>query len=784
MGLSILFLTFSLYLWGSQSPADSGTVQGGPCEEEKIAESHSLHAGRVSWWKEAQSGLANPPPGAFSSAKRHLHSMKNRAASPVSDPGWEAMGPFPLLDGVQGYSGRVTAIAPHPSNGAIVYLSGARGGVWKTTDGGNHWIPLTDDLGTPAVAALAVDPLHPDTVIAGTGDPYMGCGDYYGTGILRSSDGGFTWETLAETLFSDTAITKILIHPDRPGWLWVANGVNYPASSCTGATPDCGVWLSRDHGLTWLPLLTGEYTAQPLATVTDLVQDPIDPDILFAAVRYSGIWKTENGGTTWTRLLDGLPTEHVGRIDIAQDPTSLSTIYSVFENAGTGRPLGIFKSFNAGLTWFELPAPSGSCQYWDLSDLCTYPFYDIGSCWYDLLLEAGPTGQVWVGGIGLWESTDGGQTWVNECRVDMHVDYHAMAFGPDGERWVGSDGGIFYADPVQRVWISRNETLGLTQFYPGASLHPTRASRMLAGNQDNGTLLYQGQSRWIKVGEGDGGATAYDSRSPDTTWYTSYQYLNIMKTTNGGYSYLWSMYGLTDANTTRASFHSPFTLCPADPSVLVAGSDNVWISTNGAESWSSIGPDPLDPLGFKIRVLAFSETDSTCNTLFAGTIAGTLYRTLNRGQNWDEIGSGLPGGPMNQLVAFRNDPAIWYVVLGGYGHPHIYRTDDIQANQPEWSEVGLSLPDTPFYTILLDPLNSNILYAGCDLGLFISMDGGLSWSLDPNHPAIPVRDLKAVENGSAVISFTFGRGAFRLRRDALVPRSSEPLPRLMKSGDR
>jgi hypothetical protein len=305
--------------------------------------------------------------------------------------------------------------------------------------------------------------------------------------------------------------------------------------------------------------------------------------------------------------------------------------------------------------------------------------------------------------------------------------------------------------------------LQITQFYPGAALDPSNYEVAMGGAQDNGTPRRTGSGAWDLTTFGDGGACVIDASSPATTWYTSSQYLNISKTVNGGLFYSSAVNGLFDANTGNAPFIGQFRACPANANVLIAGTNNVWRTTDAAGVWDQNSPEPLDPSGALVVTLAFAPSDPTCGTYAVGTNAGRVFRTSDAGVTWQNVTGILPGYALNDLGFDPANANVLYAAISGFGVPHLYKTTNMLSPSPSWAAVDAGIPDAPINAVLVDPESSNVVYAGSDLGLFKSDDGGASWSHQLNGiPKVAIYDLLADAGTHALVAFTHGRGAFRL----------------------
>src|SRR5690606_39487939 len=263
------------------------------------------------------------PAGAFQAAVREYRArwpaIVPPLAQPRADTAWMPLGPGNIPGLAIQSTGRLTAIAVHPSDPNVIYIGGAQGGVWKTTNGGANWTPLTDHECSLAMGWIVLDPVDPDIVYAATGEQHFSSDSYYGCGVLRSTDGGATWTQLGAEVFDvatttsgGVRIARIVLDPRTAGS--TANATLHVAA-------DNGVWKSTDGGVSWTRTLAGGAVAP--APATDLVMHPSDPDVLYAALgrvagdAANGVYRSTDAGTTWTKLDNGFPSADVGRINLA-----------------------------------------------------------------------------------------------------------------------------------------------------------------------------------------------------------------------------------------------------------------------------------------------------------------------------------------------------------------------------------------------------------------------------------------------------------------------------------
>ncbi len=713
---------------------------------------------------------------------------------------WRTIGPAPILGGQIGrrggtrpMSGRVTAIAVDPRDENRWLIGGAQGGVWETRDAGSSWKPLTDDQPALAIGAIAFAPSDPNILYVGTGTAVFAQSSFAGAGLLKSSDGGATWQrvgTLTRVSFSD-----LRVDPLNANRLVAATaiGIAGRGRERPPQIPPLGLIVSEDGGGSWTVRLNG--------WATDLEVDPRTFRRQFAALgnpfgsSVNALYRSTDAGQTWTRIegpwsqLQG----GVGRIELALAPSDPNTLYVSIQDAvdgvrEDGGLLGLWRTSNA---WDEKPAwtPISIEATDDGSGRHGYCGWDpafraaTDQCWFNHELSVDPTDPdiLYAGGIPLWKFD--GTRWIEVSKTvadptaGIHVDQHAMAWA--GRRLiVGNDGGVWSTQDGGESWTHHNTDLALTQFYEG-SIHPD-GTLVLAGSQDNGTEVWRGEMAWRWIRGGDGADTAISSSRPDTDWALSSQSLSLSRTRNGGRT-LTSADGGIDK--TGAPFIARFEKCPAQDDIFIAGTDNLWKSTDFFSAptprWEANGPE----MRSSITALAFAPSDESCNTYAFGTANGQLRLTQDGGMSWKDIdmGNSVPNRYVTDLAFDPRDANILYVTLSGFdeGTPtqpgHVFRTMTATSPAPTWRDVSPPV-NLPHNTIVIDPRQPEIIYVGTDLGVWKSMDGAQSWvHLGPEvgMPNVAVFELQIAERSGAVIAFTFGRGAFlRTATNALSERRS------------
>lgn len=682
-------------------------------------------------------------------ARRQVLAMGTGGVVPSMAEGmrWRPLGPDRVEEEGWVRAGRVSGIAIHPRNPDILYVGGAQGGVWRSNNAGASWNPLTDNECSVAMGSIVIDPVNPDIVYAGTGDPV----GQYGCGVLRSLNGGATWEQLGAEVFvrknewlAGAQISRLVIDPVTAG---------SAGSTTVLAATQIGVFRSTDSGRTWTLVLRG--------VATDLAMRPGDPSVLYAATRSTnwwelpataddyGIFRSTDGGRTWISASEGLPDTGVARIGLAIAPSAPDVMYVALERFGAeeGGPF-LFRTNDGAATW--RPAPAAG----------TDRSAAAGGAWgWGIVLVVHPLDatRLYFGNSTLHVSEDGGDSfrfpagdyWGNYRNI--YVDQHFLVFdtltGPDA-LYLANDGGVYRSTDGGDSWSSLATNLAVSQFYPGISLHPSDPGVTLGGTQDQGVLRSApGTKAWVKVVGGDGGFTAFDAEDPEI-WYAECQWACGGPLKNGELANS----GIDVSE--DALFLPPIVMDPVDSRRLYFGTQSLYRTDDAAESWTRLYRHEFEEV---ISAIAPSAADP--NTVYAG-IWGRVLVTRDGGETWLETGGALPWRHLTDLAAHPDDPEQAYAVFGGFLTGHVFRTMD---GGRSWRDVSGNLPDLPVNAVLYDPADVNGVYVGTALGVFHSARGGGSWTrLADGMPMIEVLDLAAQPGTGRLVAATYGRGMFEI----------------------
>jgi photosystem II stability/assembly factor-like uncharacterized protein len=683
--------------------------------------------------------------------------------------GWTELGPTAV-------GGRTRAIAIDSHDPRRIWVASVGGGVWHSIDGGNTFGPVDDFMANLVVSTLAIDPTNPDVVYAGTGEGFANLDALKGAGIFRTSD-GITWSLIGAT--------------SGPNFSYVNRlAISSDGKTLIAATRS-GIFVSSDAGRnSWKITLPGN--------IADVVFDPADNSRVVAGGLDTGdAYFSEDGGQTWQRASHNGAWMHVwedgstspSRVELAFAMANHNIVYaSVDNNSGE-----IWRSTDAGKSFAKMNAvtPDGVTAN-----------YLGGQGWYGNSIWAGdPTSSdfVIVGGIDLWKSTNGGGTVINisnwEEDKSAHADQHAIVSDPgyngttNKSVFFGNDGGIYMAKDVSTVgaddarvngWTNLDHNYGATQFY-GIAIAPD--GKVVGGAQDNGTLLLSRGAKpdnWLEIFGGDGGFCAADSSDPSYV-YGEYVQGNIHRLTqpaeeaeyisgqywdeaNRRWAWKGAPYEITDAQRGKANFIAPFVLDPNDSNRILVGALSLW-ETRDAKTPNTVatGPQwrPVKPPATEyVSAIAIAKSDS--NQVWVGHNNGEIYfsrNSLTASPQWNKAGAGvLPQRYVTHISVDPKNASVVYVTFGGYSAGNIWKTNDAGVR---WIELSGKLPAAPVFTITIHPNDSDYLYAGTEVGIFASEDGGKHWSPGNEGPTnSAVFDLEW--QGAVLFAATHGRGIFKI----------------------
>jgi photosystem II stability/assembly factor-like uncharacterized protein len=683
-------------------------------------------------------------------------------------------------------SGRIGDLAIHPDRPSTWYVAVASGGVWKTVNAGVTWKPIFDSYGSYSIGAVTVDPRDPLVVWVGTGENNSQRSVGYGDGLYKSVDGGRSFDLVG--LEQSEHIARIVVDPRdsdvvlvaAQGPLWASDG-------------DRGLYRTVDGGSTWdLILDIDEDTG-----VTDLLIDPRDPDVMYAAAYQrrrhvwtlinggpgSGIYKTVDGGATWKKANKGLPGGDRGRIGLAMSPQNPDVLYAIVE-AADGKS-GFFRSDDRGESWSrQSDYISSSPQYYQ-----------------EIIADPHAFDRVYSLDTRTRVTEDGGKTWSRLGGEWRHVDDHALWIDPRDEKHlvIGGDGGLYETWDRGENWDYK-ANLPVTQFYKVAVDNAEPFYHVYGGTQDNNTqggpsrtITQHGirNSDWFITVGGDGFDPAVDPEDPNIV-YSQWQYGGLIRfdRRTGEEIDIRPQPG-PEGPPLRWNWDSALLISPHSPSRLYYGSQILFRSEDRGDSWRAVSPDltrnldrnELEVMGrvwsvdavaknnstsFFGTIVALSESPLVEGLIYAGTDDGLIQVTEDGGVTWRQI-DGLPSVPemtyVNDLEASWHDANTVYAALNNHKRgdfsPYVLVSRDRGRS---WRSISSDLPERgSTYTVAEDHEDPDLLFVGTEFGLFTSLDGGAGWiQLEGGMPTIAIRDIELQRREDDLVAASFGRGFFIL----------------------
>ena len=657
-----------------------------------------------------------------------------------SNSNWVPLGPFdtPIIvsNGKKRGNGRVNAISFDPFDPDIIWLGTPGGGIWKTIDGGNNWTTNTDNLPVMGISSIIIHPTDNQIMYIATGD--ADGADTYSIGVLKSLDGGNTWNTtgLSYGVNQSKRINKLIINP------------NYPDSII--AATNNGITISSDGGITWNSTLTGR--------IRDIEFKPNNPSIIYAALDASSgaskIYKSTNGGAGWTILGGGLPTGGLDRILLGVTPDNPDVLYALIAKSDAGF-YGFYKSNDEGVSWstqYDCPDPNNGCN---ILGRKTDGTSTGGQSWYDMSLAISPINEniIYAGGIALWESNDGGQSWNIEASSGsgsyayMHVDQHALEYNPiNNSLYAGNDGGIYKYVDFLNDWVDISDGLEISQFYR-LGISKSNSDILVAGAQDNGTERLSSNG-WDAIRGSDGMECIIDPYDTEII-YSSSQYggIKITYDADNPNGPNWNDFKPV---TYDGAWVTPYKMHPLNNNMIVAGYDEVYRTTTGGAFWDSISNLQIGQL----RIISLAPSDE--NVIYASTYA-TLYVTFDGGANWNRIDNGLPNSISDVTVSANNPNWVWVTCSNYTNGDKVYESTDGGST---WSNIsGTNLPNLPVNCIVYQDLTNDDLYIGTDIGIYHKDNTMSEWQpFMTGLPNVEVAELEIHYGSGKIRAATYGRG--------------------------
>ncbi len=663
--------------------------------------------------------------------------------------------------------GRSVAVAGSAQRPYEYWMGTTGGGVYKTTDGGMNWQPVTDRYFGGTIGAITVDPSNPDIVWVGGGETCIRGNTSHGDGVWKTTDAGRTWKLMG---FSEEHISNIAIHPTNSNIVYL--GV---FGDVFKATPNRGIYKTTDGGTNWSKsLFVNDSTGS-----IDLIMDPSNPEVLYAAMWqawrqpwgmssggvHSAIYKTTDGGANWTNLTStarGLPTGMVGKIGIAVSPANPRRVWALIEHDSGG----IYRSDDAGATWEYINRERKLRQ----------------RAWYYTHIYADPKNAdiMYALNVQFFRSRDGGKTFPQNIQVP-HGDNHDMWIAPnDAERMVnGNDGGANVSFNGGRTWTD--------QEYPTAQFYHVTTTNdwpyMICGaQQDNSTLC--GPSRkqgpiqrgdWYDAGGCESGYIAAHPSKPNVTFAGCYGGNLDRRDRLTGFTRDVTVYPRNPMGhssediAVRFNWTFPIVFSRHTPNVLYAAGSRLFRSTNEGESWTAVSPElarrdakTMGPSGGPITkdqtgvetygiIFAFDESPITPGLLWAGSDDGLIWISRNNGVSWSNVTPSDIGDftRISIIEPSAYDAGTAYVAANRYAlgdkRPIFYKTSDYGKT---WTPINNGIKNDHFARVIReDPVRRGLLFAGTERGMYVSFDDGRSWqSMQKNLPPVPIHDVTVRDN--------------------------------------
>ncbi len=652
------------------------------------------------------------PSGEFFNANATWEVLKsqknsgNKTNQTAATSTWSALGPQFTANGLNGI-GRVDCIYFDPTNSNTVWLGAAGGGLWKSTNSGSNWTDMSANLPNLSIANIAIHPTGTNTMYIATGDGFgyvtgsnVFWGGTYCTGVMKSTDGGVTWNNTAlnYAVGQRQIVNRLIIHPNNPDTL-IAVGTD-------------GINQTTNGGATWTKVKSGKFY--------DAEFSVSNPDIIYA-VRDS-VFRSLDGGATWAAMPSS--PKFTGRVAIETTVAKDSVIYVMDQTKKCVR------SNDAGTTWNTIT----------ITGLTLYGYYDC-------VLSVSPidANTVFAAGNNMVKTTNGGATWTTTGGT-IHVDHHVIEFLPASATiYCGNDGGIYRSTNGGSIWTNFTSGLQITQFYRiGSSL--TNPNIIYAGAQDNGTNRVNAGT-WASVGGGDGMECLVDYSTSNIV-YISSQNGVWSRSGNGGASF-------SGINTGSGAWTSPMVIHPTTNTTLFFGGKEVRKSTNSGTTFADISTN----LSGGVNLIALAIAKSNPNYIYAAKPT-SAYVTTNGGATWTTINTGLPLGT-NVITYFAisaTDPNTAWVTLSGYNAGQkVYKTVNAGTT---WTNISGSLPNIPANCIVYDDNSSNdAIYVGTDLGVYYYDNTTPVWSsFNTGLPNVMIYELEINFTSQKIIAATYGRG--------------------------
>ena len=693
-------------------------------------------------------------------------------------------------------SGRIADIAVNPENISEFYVAAAAGGVWKTTNSGLTFDPIFENQGSYSIGCVTIDPDNHNLVWVGTGENNNQRSVSYGDGVYKSVDGGKSWKNMG--LKKSEHIGMIIVDPRCSNTVYVA--AYGPVWSAGG---DRGVYKTTDGGENWEKVLDiSEDTG-----VNEVHFDPRNPDVIYATAHQrrrrqwtylgggpeSGIYKSNDAGKTWNKINKGLPGGDKGRIGMDISPANPEIIYACVEGPGGG----FYRSTNRGASWQKMSSTTTSGNYYQ-----------------EVVADPVDQEKVYIMNTYTLVSFDGGEHFINRGERSKHIDNHCLWINPVNNLHSreGTDGGLYETYDGGKTWRFFTN-LPVTQFYKVGVDNDYPFYNVMGGTQDNYSMVGPSQnlsahgivsSDWDVTVTGDGFESVADPEDA-TIIYAQSQHGNLVRfDRKSGESRMIQPAELLKEQAYNWNWDSPLLVSPHDHKTLYFAANKVFKSTDRGDSWKVISGDldqnidrnaleimgkiwPMDAVsknGSTSRygaVVSLDESRIQAGLLYAGTDDGQISVSTDDGGSWAQVNS-FDGVPANtyvyDLIADKHDVNVVYAAFNNHKSgdftAYVYKSID---QGKTWLNISGDLPEGAVYALEQDHVDANIIFAGTEYGVYVTLNGGEFWKrLKAGLPTINVRDMAIQERENDLVLATFGRGFFVLDNYAGLREINAGLP--------
>lgn len=626
---------------------------------------------------------------------------------------WTSIGP-------RNVNGRIKCLVVHPGTENVVWAGTANGGVWKTVNGGATWIPMMSQELSLAIGGLAISASNPFILYAATGEDTPGWGPSWpGVGAYKTDDAGGTWTLLSP--IASTRCTKVLIDPGNPNVVYVAG--------------NAGLHKTTNGGTTWTNVRNDH--------VSDALMDPTNPSRIYAAVWNSGVYRSTDGGATWTLLSNGIPTGGSANwIKLAMGRNGTGGTNFLLAKMGTDSG-DVYRSTDGGTSWSLVASGVQPASYNEWTNM--------------IAVDPNNHNRILAGGVGVSRSTNGSTF---SSVGGSHSDHHAVGYSPEDSNvvYLATDGGVYRSTDGGATWALRSYQLVATQLYSlGVSQSP--AFRVGGATQDQGIIQTTGSADWVDTGAGNEGGFFIVDPNNEQNVYTTPWSTNLRRSTNGGSSWTTILTGIPPGVTP-----SDLAVKPGDSNrLLCVGGNQVFRSTNQGSNWSAVAT--LTGGGTRVE-----QSAADPNVCYATTDGGRVYRSGSGGTSgsWSEpytAANRPPVGVIGAIAISQTDANRVFIGYAGFGVSHVWRSTDGGAHWTNASGSGpATLPDIPVNALVVHHLNSDVVYAATDIGLFRTQDGGVTWqTFNEGMPRTFVSGLELRRSSRMLYASTMGRGAYKRR---------------------